>query len=305
MPKKALTIILNGKSAARPEVRSAVNRLRHDGHEVSVRVTWEGGDAQRLANEAASQCDSVIVAAGGDGTVNEVLNGILDSGNHESAVMAILPLGTANDFATSAGLPVSDPYSAMKFAAEGTATKVDVGVVNGRRFLNLASGGFGAEVTTHTPIGLKNSLGGGAYALMAILLAMKAHPYRGKLTTPEGNYEGTMLIMAVGNGRQAGGGAQLTPQAYINDGLLDVMIVPDHDHTRFAHLLNDMVALRHGESPEFHYLRLSRFSVESEVELQFNLDGEPLRSRRFEFDLLPSALKIVLPQDCQLLHQYK
>ena len=297
--KMKMTLVLNGKSAGKEDVRTAVNRLRSEGYSIEVRVTWEGGDANRFAQEATRIENSVVVAGGGDGTVNEVLGGLLESGRN--ATMAILPLGTANDFATSANIPIGDPYAALKLAATGNAFAVDVGLANGYRFLNLASGGFGAEVTTQTPIELKNTVGGGAYALMAILLAMKAHPYRGKLITPDKTYEGSMVMMAVGNGRQAGGGAHMTPHAFIDDGLFDVMIVPNHEHARFAHLLTDMLELRHGETTEFHYLRLSRFSLESDDMLQFNLDGEPVRDNRFEFNLLPGALRIVLPEECPLL----
>ena len=294
--REKLTLILNGKSAGRQDVRDAVSRFRQEGGELDVRVTWEAGDAARFARQSAH--DSVVVAGGGDGTVNEVVQGVI--GSDGGARIAIMPLGTANDFASSVGIPV-DPFEALLLAASGTAHRVNVGVVNDRKFVNLASGGFGAEVTAETPVQLKNLIGGGAYALMAALLAMKAHPYRGRLETPDHTYEGSMVMMAVGNGRQAGGGAQMTPRALIDDGFLDVMVVPDHEHSRFAHLLSDLMQLRHGESEHFHYLRLKQFVLESEDPLQFNLDGEPIHGRRFEFDLLPGALRVVLPDNCSML----
>lgn len=296
-----LWLILNGKSAGRPQVRAAVQAARDRGIDVSVHVTWEGGDAARFAADATRGAPPGrrVVAGGGDGTVNEVLNGLLAA--PQRLPLAVLPLGTANDFATSAGVPVQDLAAALVLAAEGPVQAVDVGRVNERLFLNVASGGFGAEVTEHTPPRLKNLLGGGAYALTAALLAVTGHPYRGRLEADGQVHEGAMTLMAVGNGRQAGGGALLTPQAHIDDGLLDVLVVPDAGHDRVGHLLADLAQLKHGSSPHFRYLRAASLRVDSDDPLQFNLDGEPLRGTQFRFDLLPGALDLVLPGNSPLL----
>jgi diacylglycerol kinase family enzyme len=136
---------------------------------------------------------------------------------------------------------------------------------------------------------------------MALILAMKVRPYSGTLIAGEMRYEGATVLMAVGNGRQSGGGVHVTPRAVIDDGLFDVLVVPDHDHARFAHLLTDLAQLKYMDSPHFHYLRLSRFVVESDEELQFNLDGEPHRGRMFQFEVVPKALELILPSDCPLL----
>jgi lipid kinase YegS len=296
---KKLAIILNGKSCSRDDVRLAVQRLRTEGCQIDVHVTWEGGDAARFARRLAEADERVVVAGGGDGTVHEVVGGLIAA--QAITPLAILPMGTANDFATSVGLAINNPYEALRLAALGTPHLVDVGLMNGHHFLNVAVGGIGAEVTTKTPNDLKKAIGGNAYALTALLLAMKAHPYRGRLVTPHHQFEGSSIIMAVGNGRQAGGGVPLTPKALIDDGLLDVMVVPDHDHARFAHLLSDIAELRHGMSPHFQYFQLSQFHFESEETLQVNLDGEPVQGKRFEFGVLPRALNLILPEACSLL----
>ena len=133
MPSRTLTLILNGKSASRDDIRAAVTRLRAEGPSIDVFVTWEAGHAARFARELGGIGNSVIVAGGGDGTVNEVLGGLMAA--PAPATMAILPLGTANDFATSAGIPIGDPYAALRLAATGASVPVDVGVMNGRYFL--------------------------------------------------------------------------------------------------------------------------------------------------------------------------
>ena len=292
-------LILNGKSASRPDVREAVHQVRSSGVEVDVYVTWEGGDAGRFAQKAVACGSGVVVAGGGDGTVNEVLNGLMASGQH--ATLAILPLGTANDFATSAAVPVASPLDALLLAAHGRATPMDVGLVNGRHIMNVASGGFGAEVTEQTSEHLKHLIGGGAYALSAAVMALSEHPYSGRLITPEQVFEGSMVMMAVGNGRQAGGGALLTPQACIDDGLFDVMVVPHHDKNRLGHLLSDLLQLKHGQSEHFRYFRTGSVRVESQQQLQFNLDGEPLRGTAFDFSVVPRAIDFVFPDHSPLL----
>ena len=166
---KSLELVLNGKSAANENVRKAVYQLRSEGTPVSVHVTWEAGDAARIASSFSGNSDAIVVAGGGDGTVNEVLNGLFSSDKCLCA-MAILPLGTANDLASSAGIPLGDPYLALQLAAQTSPHAVDVGVMNNRYFLKVASGGFGAEVTSQTPTALKNVLGGSAYALEAMLM---------------------------------------------------------------------------------------------------------------------------------------
>ena len=142
-----------------------------------------------------------------------------------SPSLAILPLGTANDLAHACRIPL-DPLGALRLAKSGPETKVDVGRTNGRYFLNMATGGFGAHVTAVTPNELKKVLGGAAYFLTGLTHFTSIRPEHGRFSGPGFTWEGPFLILAVGNGRQAGGGHQLCPEALINDGLLDVRVLP-------------------------------------------------------------------------------
>lgn len=297
---KSLELVLNGKSAANENVRNAVYQLRSEGTPVSVHVTWEAGDAARIASNFSGNSDAVVVAGGGDGTVNEVLNGLFSLGKCLCA-MAILPLGTANDLASSAGIPLGDPYLALQLAAQTSPQAVDVGVMNDRYFLNVASGGFGAEVTSQTPTALKNVLGGSAYALEAMLMAMHSSAYSGRLITPDKTYEGSIIMFAVGNGRQAGGGAKMTPHALLDDGLLDVMLVQAHENLNFFRTLESLAKLKLNATEGFHHLKTLQLTIEADREMQVNLDGEPIRGQSFAFSVRPKALRLVLPANCPLL----
>ena len=118
--------------------------MRTDGHGVEVRVTWEPGDATRLTAEAVAQAAQgnidCIVAGGGDGTINEVFAAAYAAGLPAECALGILPLGTANDFAHSAGVPIKDLTAALRVAASAPRRWIDVGLVNGRFFVNLALG---------------------------------------------------------------------------------------------------------------------------------------------------------------------
>lgn len=107
-PNRWMRIIVNGKSAGDPALREAVATIREQGYRLEVRVTWEGGDAARYAGEAVKDQIDVVIAAGGDGTINEVVNGVLQADDAPKIAVGIVPYGTANDFATGCGIPKGD-----------------------------------------------------------------------------------------------------------------------------------------------------------------------------------------------------
>ena len=121
---KKIRVILNGKGAANPPVRAAINQIREQGQPLEVRCTWEGGDAARFANEAMNVGVDVLVAGGGDGTINEVVNGVLTADTLPRMALGVLPLGTANDFDCGCAIPL-EPYEALKLATEGEPVSID------------------------------------------------------------------------------------------------------------------------------------------------------------------------------------
>ncbi|MGI9518554.1 MAG: lipid kinase YegS, partial [Pirellulaceae bacterium] len=296
-PSRFIRVVLNGKSAGNPQVRSAVSAVREAGHRVEVRVTWEYGDSVRYVAEAVKDGVDVIVAAGGDGTVNEVVTGMMATEEPVASALAIIPLGTANDFATGCGIPIGDPLAALQLAASGQAVAIDIGQANERYFVNVASGGFGAEVTTQTPPNLKKALGGAAYVVTGIATAAKMTPHRCTVTLPTGeSREGAVFVLAVGNGRQAGGGQQLAPNAILNDGKLDLIAVHDVNLLSFGNLVNEWVSLGDASNQNVSYAQLESFRIECEEPLQVNLDGEPVREQVYEFRAIPKAIRLVLPK---------
>ena len=290
------TLILNGKKAGIPEIREAVKQLRSEGNEIHVRVTWEDGDCLRFVREASELGVQGVIAGGGDGTVNEVANALMSVTEDQRPSMGILPLGTANDFATACGIPKS-PLEAMKLALEAEPRPVDIIQANDRYFINVASAGFGAAITTETPVELKNFLGGGAYTLMGVLKALNFTPYPGTLVAPKLELEGEIVVGAVCNGRQAGGGQVLAPEAFIDDGLMDVALVLSFPLRKIDQGVAEFS--NPTESGEFvKYFQTPWMEGGGEAPIPVNLDGEPYSNPRIRFEVVPKAIRLAVPPTC-------
>ncbi|MDO5505268.1 MAG: lipid kinase YegS [Pseudoxanthomonas suwonensis] len=302
-----LWLVLNGKASADECVRRAVADARTRGHRIDVRVTWETGDARRHVQEAAAAGAQTVVAAGGDGTLGAVANALLalDADGNRVPTLGILALGTANDFASAAGIPLP-PDEALALVLDRAAMPVDMLRIEAagrvQWALNLASGGFGTAVTTETNEGLKKMLGGLAYVLTGLSKLGRIDPLHVRLQGPGFEHAGDFIALGIGNGRQAGGGQVLCPGAQVDDGLLDVTVVPPLDGEVLATIGTligegraaalDQVALRR----QLPWVRIS-----TPVPLTLNLDGEPVDADQFRIDCVPARLRLHLPPDSPLL----
>ncbi len=293
---RSFRVVINGKVAGHPLLRPAIEEVRARGRRVEVRVTWESGDAALFAEEAARNGLDGVVAVGGDGTLSEVVDGVCRLPLEQRCAVGVVPLGTANDFAKACGIGAGDPLDGLMLAAEAEPTRIDVGRLGNRRFINVASGGFGAEVTTETPHDWKHLLGRAAYLITGLTQVKNIRAHTLRLEGPDFTWAGRAYVFAVGNGRQAGGGFQVCPRARIDDGLLDVFVLPETPPNQLMRLLRDLLHLRADLPPDaIVYRQLPRLRVTSDEMIQVNLDGEPLRSRSHEFAVEPAALPFFLP----------
>jgi lipid kinase YegS len=241
----------------------------------------------------------LVIAAGGDGTLNEVVHGLMDLPMAARPALGVVPLGTANDFAKGCGIPL-DPDEALALCMEGTAAPVDVGKANEHWFLNAATIGFGAEITATTPPELKHLLGPAAYAVMGAILATNLHHYRGRLTLPDREITGSGPVAVVGNGRQAGGGLQVTPRARVDDGLLDIFTVRDIPALALLTAARELQEL----SPDGEYINYWQTpwaEVHTEEAIPVNLDGEPMQFSSVRYEAVPRAIRFIVPPNCPLL----
>lgn len=294
---KISLLIINGKSANNNALRNAVYQLRNEGVNLQVRVTWESSDIRRFVQEAIDIQAETVIAAGGDGTINSVISELIHLSPSSPPILGIIPLGTANDFATSAQIP-RDMGNALNLAVKGRAIPIDVIAVNKTHyFINMASGGFGTKITTETPEALKSALGGAAYFINGLLSIDSLKADHCTIEAENFHWEGESLILGVGNGRQAGGGQQLCPDALINDNKLNITIVEAHE--LLPSLLNSLFDRKKNDKI---IERESRWvNISASHEMVFNLDGEPLLGNKFEFIVLPEAIHCRLPPQCDLL----
>ena len=305
-------LVINGKAAGDEPLREAVAAMRADGEQVSVRVTWEAGDAERYVAEAIADGVDTVVAAGGDGTLSEVATTLAHRDETAAALpsLALVPLGTANDFAAAAGVPL-DAGAALAVARESPARAIDLlridstdpdGGTTTHWCANLASGGFGTQVTVATNEGLKKILGGLAYLLTGIASLGRIDPIQARVRGPGFEWTGGFIALGIGNGRQAGGGQVLCPGAVVDDDLLELTVVPSLEGTVGATLLTvvtrgreaalDRVAVR---------AQLPWVELASDTPFVLNLDGEPVESTRFRIECVAGRVRMHLPKGCPLL----
>jgi len=285
---RTFDVVIHGARADLPELRAAVEAARVLGHVVRAHVTWEAGDARRFAAEAAARGTSAVLAVGGDGTVNEVVNGLLGS----DVPLGIIPAGTANDFARQSGIP-DDARAAFELVLGTEPTTVDLGTLNGRAFLNVSSAGIGAEATAETGAISKGVLGPLAYALTGVRkLAAEYAGRRARFSGPGFALDLEFLLFAVGNARATGAGTVITPLAAMDDGLLDLCIVEPMARADFARLILQLRRGEHLHQDGVHYLQSAAVRVESETPLTVNVDGEPDSLLSLEYAVLPRALRV-------------
>jgi diacylglycerol kinase (ATP) len=281
------------------QLRTAVRELREAGNFVQGRVTFEAGDAERFAREAALRGADLVLAAGGDGTLNEVVNGIFTAGPNGGAGslprMGIVPLGTANDLAGWLEVPVGIP-DAVAASLQQEPRTVDIAQVNERYFLNVSTGGFGAEATEEAPEKVKRALGSLAYVITGVRKFAALQAAHARFSSDgEEIFDGEFLLFAVGNGCKTGGGNYLTPRANLHDGLLDLAIVRAISHAEFLRLLPQLRSGAHVDSEHVVYRQVPHLLVEPSEELSVNADGEPIDAGSFEYKVVPEALRLAIP----------
>jgi len=169
---------------------------------------------------------------------------------------------------------------------------IDTASLNGRRFLNVSTGGVGAEATAETPVEAKETLGPVAYAITGVRKFAEFEPYRASFSGPGFSYEGEFLLFAVGLTRASGGGTLVTPNASITDGLLDVCVIEGMGRGDFARLVLKIKRGEHLGEPGVHYAQLPRLTIESQAELSVNVDGESSGARRLDYKSRPSDLMV-------------
>lgn len=260
-------------------------------------VTWEiveterSGDGIRLAQQAVERGANVVVAAGGDGTLGEVVNGMAES----NAALGLLPMGTGNDFARNLGLQ-GNLERAVHTLFHGTPQPVDLGRTGNRWFINVSGCGFDALVAERVNRGFRHLHGTSAYLAAVMQTLIKLRPAEMRLTLDGETQSLRGVLCAVANAPMYGGGMKIAPDARINDGWLDVCLIGDAGRLEFLRAFPRVFAGTHLSHPKVTIFRARHVAIESDPPLPVLVDGEVTGTTPIEFTLHPAALTLLMPQ---------
>ena len=278
-------------------------RLRTVVRDLDITVTVEAEDATKAAARAAADgCDALYVA-GGDGTLNAAVRGLIaGAGDVPPLAIGVIPLGTGNDFAKALGLG-EEPAGAVDALLEGRVVSADIGFLNGRPFVNTSAGGFVADVSEAVTEGLKDATGKLAYLIGGARALLGSEPFSATLRVhghAEGSYawtdRGDLQMFAACNARFIGGGYPIAPGALIDDGLLDVLVVPRMSMIEFIGVLQRIAAGNYEGAAGVLHFRASSFDLDFSRSIRVNTDGELLEASRCEYRVRRAALRFFCGQ---------
>jgi len=284
------TIVILNPTAGSPEhVRSLQDRAESLAGECPIRVTSHSGEAEALARRAVEEGFARIVAAGGDGTVSQVANGLAGS----NAILGVLPMGSVNVFAMELGLPLHNLQRCWDIIEDTNLRLVDMPSANEKYFVQLAGVGLDAQVVKETSLAFKRSFGPLSYLISAAQIAARQPPklfIESEHTSVE---EGSFVL--VGNGRLYGGPFPFFKQAVIDDGLFDVVIFKRLGYLEIIRYLQDVVFSADIKVPEIEYFQTRQLRITSEQDVPLELDGELAGNCPVDFRIRKRELRVLAP----------
>jgi diacylglycerol kinase (ATP) len=285
------TVVILNPTAGSPEtIRDWEERVESIAQGWPIRTTSHPNEAAVLAKGAVEEGFGRIVAAGGDGTVNQVANGIAGS----NAALGILPIGTVNVFAMELGLPANNLELCCNIVAAGNTRLVDLPSANGKYFVQLGGIGLDAQAVKETTLASKRSLGPLSYLITAAHIAARQPPKLLITSEKAALREGSFVL--IGNGRLYGGPFPFFKHAVIDDGLLDVVVFKRLGYLEIIKYLQDVVFSSDIRAPEIEYFQTRYLRVTSEQDVPIELDGELAGNCPVDFRVRPKVLRVLAPR---------
>lgn len=284
-------LIINGLVA--DSIRGRKVRGMAERFGAAIHVTQQASDATDFARLAIGRGLDRVVVAGGDGTIHQVVQGLAP--DFPAIDVCLVPMGTGNDLARSLGLNLHDLGLAAEYAFRCETAAVDVVQVEMDRshyFVNAASGGFGSSVTFDVTTDAKRTWGAFAYWFAALGKFSQLPEYRVSLHADDKDYEGSVVGVAVNNGRFVGGGFPIASKALLDDGQVSVTVVPSSTPLELMGLAVDMALGRPQNSQHLLAFRTTSLRLTSDPIMPFSLDGELERNSTQSFQLLPQRLRL-------------
>jgi len=283
---------ISGGGVGKEYVDDVVEKLRNNKVDVDLYTTKSIGDAKEVAKEIKEGEFDVIAVMGGDGTINEVINGLLPT----NIPITIIPSGVANVFANEVGIPMN-PLKACEAIYEGSLCEVDLGRINDSYFLSLASIGFDSHVLKDTPPPLKRKYGKLSYIYTGLktVFSYKPSPIYVKFEDESISKKKKCYFIVIGNVSIYGSPyVKMTPKASITDGLLDVCLFKKENPISYFRYFLGAIFRIHTQFPDVEYFQTKKFYVESEKPLMVEADGDVWGELPITFSILNKGLKILL-----------
>jgi diacylglycerol kinase (ATP) len=288
MNKQKVVVIFN-PAAKGDKARFVENNLRSIARNVELWATDGPGQALALARQAVAQGSDVVVAAGGDGTINEVVNGIADS----SVALGVLPLGTMNVFAYELGLPLPQIQKCWEVIEQGRIKKIDLPSANHQFFVQLAGVGLDAQAVEATDGSMRRNMGPFSY-LVSAAQVISLPPPRLEVACGGGRqFEASFVL--IGNGRHYGGPFSVFTQAANDDGLLDVLAFRNQGYADMFRYLQGLLLGKPEQVPDIEYLQTASVLVNSNQDTPVEVDGEVSLRTPVCFALSPRQLRVLVP----------
>lgn len=297
MDYKRARLIYNptsGREEMKKRLPDILQRLERGGIETSCHATIGEGDATLAASDAVDRGYDMIIAAGGDGTLYEVINGM--AGKTNRPPLGILPVGTTNDFARAMGIPKHWEYACDLIIGQYKRA-IDVGKANGRYFINIAGGGSLTELTYDVPSRLKTMIGQLAYYMKGMELMTRLRPTELMIEAAEiGSYHDEFMMFLICNSNSVGGFERLAPDSKLDDGLFDVLLIRKCNLAEFIKLVTLALRGEHLNDPHVIHFRTKEMKVTTPDYAQINLDGEYGGVLPCTFSLLPRQIEIFVDE---------
>ncbi len=270
-----------------PQIAAYLEEL---GLRFQVEFTQGAGDAIQLARQAADSGASTVLAVGGDGTLNEVVNGLV---GHTETTLGIIPAGSGNDFIRSLGLKPADWQAACQIIAKGKTKAVDLGQVNGRHFINVSGVGFDATVVNCANTWGKAHFSSTLAYVAAVLKTLREFkPSHVKIQLDGQEVETLSWLVVVASGQYFGGGMWIAPQADIQDGFFDVCVLGNVSKLEFLRAFPSIFSGKHLSHPAIKFYRARHVRVEADGPMLAQTDGEVIGQTPISFQVRPEGLRI-------------
>lgn len=293
---KRARIIYNptsGREVFKKELPYVLEQFELAGFETSAHATTHEGDGIEASEDAVRRGFDVIVAVGGDGTINEVINGIARF--EDKPRLGIIPAGTTNDFARALGIP-RDVKEATDIILQNEALALDIGKVNERYFMNIAGGGKLTELTYEVPSKLKAVLGQLAYYIKGIEMLPSLKPIHARIELDDEVIEDDIMLFLVANTNSVGGFEKLAPDASLTDGYFDVIILTQSNLAEFLRIATLALRGNHLDVKQIIYRKAKYVRVQTEDKMQLNIDGEYGGLLPGEFHNLKQFIEFFVPK---------